>query len=261
MRKSKTRRQTRFQMLKKKYYRDTRNILAISSGLRDSFERAYTVASASIKSEIEEAKTENLILSEKANSIQFEEDTPPSEDELQVFDELGSNYWTIHSSEDSLLSLSETRILFLFKTIEKAIKEMAGIAYPKINKRDFFRWALVISHLKSNGVEIKNLNGYQEVNQLRIVNNNIKHSQEINAETKKIRYWEDEDEFTYKNLEIFYNNIKETVIAFMETLGKSIISATYELSDEKLEEMSKEIFDRLDSKRVKKLIVCLQKKL
>lgn len=254
-------RETRFQKLKRKHYRDKGNIKAISSNFRDSFDKAYSAASASIKSEIEEAKTKNLVLTERADSIQFDEETQPSEADLTVFDELGANYWLIHSNEDSLLSLSEMRIIFLFKSIESAIKEMTVIAYPKTNKRDFFRWELVASHLKINGVEIKNITGYEEVNQLRIVNNNIKHSQELNEETRKIHYWKDEEEFTFKNLERFYDNNKIPIMSFMEALGEAIIRSTYELSDEKLEEMSKELFDRLDRKQTEKLIANLKKKL
>jgi len=119
----------------------------------------------------------------------------------------------------------------------------------------------MVNHLKSNGVKLDKLDGYEAVNQLRIVNNNIKHSSNINAETQKIPYWKHETSFTYKNIDKFYNNINNLIIQFMKDLGETIITAVYEVTDEKLDEMSQLIFDRLETKRVGVLIKKLEERL
>ena len=163
--------------------------------------------------------------------------------------------------KDSLLSLSEMRVIFLFKTIENAIKEILVIAFPKIQKKSLYRWDVIVNLLKSNGVELGKLEGYDAANQLRIVNNNIKHSTKISEETKKIPYWNHETNFTYKNIDTFYNNIHELIIKFMKDLGDAVVIAVYEVTNEKLDEMSQFIFDKLETKRVGLLIIKLEEKL
>lgn len=247
--------------LKKKYYRDKIAIESISESIRDSFDKAYEIAATAIREQIAEGNEKSEIIAEKINAITFEEDTQPSEEELRAFDEFGENAYSIHSNEDALLSLAEMRVVFLFKTVEKAIKEMVEIAFPKINSKDLFRWDMTISHLRANGVEIKTLIGYQETNRLRIVNNNIKHSLNIDTETKNIPCFSTEDEFTYKNLELFYKSIEVPVQEFMSALGKEIVKSAYELSAEKLEEITNELIDRYDNEKIKAIISKLTSKL
>lgn len=247
--------------LKKKCYCDKMSIIGISQSIRDSFDKAYEIASTAIMEQIEEESGKSKIISEKINAITFEEGIQPSEDELRTFDEFGENVYSIHSNEDVLLSLSEMRIIFLFKTVEKAIKEMVEIAFPKINSRDLFRWDILVSHLKTNGVEIKKLSGYQETNRLRIVNNNIKHSLNIDTETKNIPCFSTEEEFSYKNLESFYKSIEIPVQEFMSALGEEVVKSAYELTPEKLEEIANEIFNRYDSEQIKEIINKLTSKL
>jgi hypothetical protein len=247
--------------LKKKCYRDKLAIQSISESIRDSFDKAYDIASTAIREQIAEGNEKNETIAEKINSITFEDGNQPSEEELSAFDEFGENAYAIHSNEDALLSLSEMRVIFLFKTIEKAIKEMVEIAFPKINSRDLFRWDMLISHLRANGVEIKTLNGYQETNWLRIVNNNIKHSLNIDTETKNIPCFSAEDKFTHVNLEIFYKSIEIPAQEFMSALGQEIVKSAYELSTEKLEEITNEIVNRYDSKQIIEIINKLSSKI
>jgi hypothetical protein len=237
------------------------SIISISESIRDSFDKAYEIASTAIREQIDEECKKSEIIAEKINSITFEEDVQTSEDELRAFNDFGENAYSIHLNEGALLSLSEMRVIFLFKTVEKAIKEMVEIAFPKINSRDLFRWDILVSHLRTNGVEIKSLIGYQETNKLRITNNNIKHSLNIDSGTKSISCFSTEEEFTYKNLESFYKSIEGPVQEFMRALGKEIIKSAYDLSVEKLEEITNEIVNRYDSAQIKEIISRLTSKL
>lgn len=247
--------------MKKKCYRDKIAIIGISESIRDSFDKAYEIASTAIREQIKKESEKSELIAEKINALTFEEGIQPSEEELRAFDEFGENAYSIHSNEDVLLSLSEMRIIFLFKTVEKAIKEIVEIAFPKINSRDLFRWDILVSHLRTNGVEIKKLIGYQETNRLRIVNNNIKHSLNIDTETKNIPSFSTEEEFSYKNLESFYKSIEFPVQEFMSALGKELVKSAYELNPEKLEEITNEIFNRYDREQIKEIINKLTSKL
>lgn len=263
-----------FGYLKRKHFRDKTKIRSISNNLSNSFDNAFTMASATLLEGLNEAESRKDILTEQTNQIlsEIENSTPeqfeiehfdfePSEKEQTIFEELGESEWLIESNKDSLLSLSEMRVIFLFKTIENAIKEILVIAFPKIQKKSLYRWDVMVNFLKSNDVELGKLEGYDTANQLRIVNNNIKHSSNIAEETKKILYWKHETNFTYKNINTFYNNIHKLIIKFMKDLGEAIVIAVYELTNEKLDEISQIIFDRLETKRVEVLIIKLEERL
>ena len=77
-------------------------------------------------------------LNERLQGLELTEDNPPTPETLKLFDEWGDRAWAIHSSEDALLALEEMRIVFLFKSVEIAIKEMVATAFPKLNTKDSF---------------------------------------------------------------------------------------------------------------------------
>ena len=263
-----------FGYLKRKHFRDKAKIRSISNNLSNSFDIAFTTASATLQKKLNEAESRKNILTSQTNQIlsEIENSSPepfeienldfePSEKEQALFEKLGESEWLIESNKNSLLSLAEMRVIFLFKTIENAIKEILFIAFPKTQKESLYKWYVMMNLLKNNGVELGKLEGYDAVNQLRIVNNNIKHSSNIAEKTKKIPYWKHETNFTYKNIDTFYNSIHKLIIKFMKDLGEAIVIAVYEISNEKLEEMSHIIFDRLETKRVEMLVIKLEERL
>lgn len=244
-----------------KHHRDKSRIRSIGSGLRGSFDKAYEIAKSTIQKEKKQAKEDYDNLNEKMLGLEFTEDNPPSPEALKLFEEWGDRAWTIDSTEEALLALEEMRVVFLFKTVEIAIKEMVAIAFPKLNSKDLYRWESVTTHLKANGITIGEFTGYRETNALRIVNNNIKHSPELNPETKNsIPYWNDEVEFTDCNLGAFCEHVMPRVIQFIQSLGEAIINAAYEFDDSKLEAMASEISDKLSSNQAAKLIERLRAK-
>ncbi len=253
-----------FGSLKRKHYRDKAKIRSISNNLSSSFDIAFSTASATLKKKLNEAESRKDILTAQTNQILSDIenlDSEPLEEEQTIFEELGESEWIIESNKDSLLSLAEMRVIFLFKTIENAIKEILVIAFPKTQKKSLYRWDVMMNLLKNNGVEVGKLDGYDAANQLRIVNNNIKHSSNIAEETRKNSYWKHETNFTYENINTFYNSINKLVLKFMQGLGEAVVLAVYEISNEEIEEMSHIIFERLETKRVGMLIIKLEERL
>lgn len=249
------------QLLAQKHYMDKVAIRSLSSGLRDSFDRAYDIAKSSITAGIKESGDRYAMLNEKLKEIEIPEDGPPSEEAQDMFDELGQAMYAIDLDTDALLSLEEMRVIFIYKTLEKAVREMIGVAFPRVNKKDLFRWETVKSTLSFYDINITHIDGYQEVNQLRVVNNNIKHTIELNEETKKIPYWKDELEFSPENLSMFYEVVKDQVAVFAESLGQAIISSVYEPDAAKVEKFADEMADKLGNKELSLLIKALNDKL
>jgi hypothetical protein len=73
-------------------------------------------------------------------------------------------------------------IVGLFGQVEICIKNMLAIALPNVNRKALFRWGRLCEALGTVGVEIDRLRGYKRVNQLRCLNNAIKHSELVGRE-------------------------------------------------------------------------------
>ena len=236
-------------------------IRSIASNISDRLAKAYEVARNTIQSEHQEARLALQDIEEQLKGVELTEDHPPSTEELALFDDWGEKAWAIHSSEDDLLVLEEVRVVFLFRTVEIAIKEMMHIAFPNINPKDLYRWDIVKSHLKANGITVGNIPGYQETDSLRVVNNNIKHSPELSEDTKRsLPYWNSELEFTYNNLSNFREQVEPKIRQFMEGLGDTIIEAAFNFDDSKLEGIACDLSERLSSEHAAKLIEKLTSK-
>jgi hypothetical protein len=249
------------QLFAKKHYRDKMEIRGLSSGLRDSFDRAYDIAKSSILAGMRSSEEQYAILNDQIKEIEWPEDEPPSDEALGLFDELGQVMYSITLDTDALLSLEEMRVIYAYKTLEKAVGGMLCVAFPKVNKKDLFKWEAVKSCLSINGIRISQIAGYAEANGLRIVNNNIKHSVDLNDETRNIPFWKDETEFTHENLPKFYELIKDKVLLFAEKLGDALISNVFELDEEKIDTLASEIADRLNNEQISLLIDKLNSKL
>jgi len=73
-------------------------------------------------------------------------------------------------------------IVGLFGQVEICIKNMLAIALPNANQKVLFRWDRLCKALGTVGIEIERLSTYKRVNQLRCLNNAIKHSELVGKE-------------------------------------------------------------------------------
>lgn len=244
-----------------KQSRNRMEIISIANNISDRLAKAYEVARDTIQSEHQEAQLALKAIEEQLKGVELTEDNPPSTEEWTLYDDWSVKAWAIHSSEDDLIVLEEVRVVFLFRAVEIAIKEMMHIAFPNINPKDLYRWDIVKSHLKANGITVGNIPGFQETDSLRIVNNNIKHSSELSEETKRsLPYWNSELEFSYHNLLNFREQVESKIRQFMIGLGEAIIDAAFEFDDSKLDAIASELSERLSSEHAEKLIEKLRSK-
>jgi hypothetical protein len=73
-------------------------------------------------------------------------------------------------------------IVGLYGQVESCIKKMCAIALPKVDAKVLFRWNGLSETLRKTGIEIKTIRCYRQVNQLRCLNNAIKHSDLVGDE-------------------------------------------------------------------------------
>ena len=119
-----------------KQRRNRMAVRSIASNISDRLAKAYVVARDTIQSEHQEAQSALKAIEEQLRGVELTEDNPPSTEELALYDDWGEKAWAIHSTGDDLLVLEEVRVVFLFRTVEIAIKEMMHIAFPNINPKD-----------------------------------------------------------------------------------------------------------------------------
>lgn len=77
--------------------------------------------------------------------------------------------------EDELRALMEMKIIYAFKHLEINTKKLIFHFYNELPNSNP-KWHEMIDFLKKRNIIVKDINGYNEVNQIRLVNNSLKHS-------------------------------------------------------------------------------------
>ncbi len=156
--------------------------------------------------------------------------------------------------EDELFALNEIKIIYAFKHLEINIKNLISISYndKSINKQ--FNWDNLKQYLNLKSIDIHKVNGYNEVNQLREVNNSLKHSNELNNDSlKNYPEFNKEKTITYQSLEKFYARIKNFPNIFLSSLSNRIFDDLYVFKDNRILEIAKSYALRMDKNIAEKL--------
>lgn len=157
--------------------------------------------------------------------------------------------------EEELSTLFEMKIIYAFKHLEIEIKNLISASFNDSSIERFSKWENLIQYLKTKKIEIKLLDNYKEVNQLRTVNNFLKHSNaKIDDSIKWIEEFKETKNINYEILEKFYARIKNSSNAFLSSLSNAIYKSLYEFNDEKLDRIAKSIILRMDKNNADKLI-------
>jgi hypothetical protein len=86
-------------------------------------------------------------------------------------------------NNEHIYALLEMKIIYAFKDVEINTKFLLNAAYSKNTSHEFYKWERLLDFLKEKSIEAGQLKGYQPVNELRLVNNCIKHSVSIRPST------------------------------------------------------------------------------
>jgi len=152
-----------------------------------------------------------------------------------------------HYVEEELNAFAEVQIIYAYKHLEIHIKRLLDIGYGIKNSRQLFKWNTLIEFLKAKSILIEQLEGYTEINQLRRVNNAVKHSDGLQGnefddipELKRKKYTDAE------SLLAFYARIKNVPNQFIAKLGGAIYNERFTFNEDRLKDMSTEIASRMD---------------
>ncbi len=142
-----------------------------------------------------------------------------------------------------LRSLNEMRIIYLFKNLEISLKTIVKEAYPDVNTKEFYRWYTLIGFLEEKRIPVKLLNGYNEVLQVKDVNNLLKHSDSIPQNVNNII--EFKSGIDSDSLEKFALRVRLMVEIFREKLSAEIAKELFDFDDARLDDLVKEYYYRM----------------
>jgi len=151
--------------------------------------------------------------------------------------------------EDELFVLFEMKIIYAFKFLEINIKQLLSAAYEDNFIKRQFRWESISQFLNSKNILIKDLNDYENIDQLRNVNNSFKHSDKvIDQNTKNIKEFQNKDTLNFIDLESFYNRVKKSPNIFLSSLVSNVFKDLYSFPHEKIFAIAKSFALRMGKK-------------
>ena len=205
-----------------------------------------------LKREINEAHSEYNKLNdlEERNPDRFKElEEKANQAGHTLYSEMSGYIQDATYLEEELFALFEMKIIYAFKHLEINIKQLLFAAYQDnyINRQ--FKWDSIVQFLNSKNIIAKDLNEYENINQLRIVNNSLKHSDKvIDQSIKNIPEFKEKETLSYSDLELFYNRIKMSPDIFLTSLVHFVFKDIYSFTDERLFEIAKSFALRMDKK-------------
>lgn len=204
-----------------------------------------------------DAVSNNLItnLEEQIENLQKEIESEPKDSGYM-------NHMQLYFLKKEIFAVAEMKIIYAYKHFEIHLKWLLKASYPEIKERKLYRWESITEFLKSKKINPKTLTNYSEINELRNLNNAIKHGISILDEnTSKIQEFQNRKKLDYDDLVLFYKRIEISSIRFIESLIHKIHQDLYEFDEDRIEKMSKKLIRRMDLTAINLLIEKLKKKI
>jgi len=231
------------------------------------FEDAVTPRLTDITKEMEDFtnKTQTIkreIREYEDSNSQYDNDGRSSESYLELFSEIGGLDYEIDVLAAQRLAIEEMKVVCLYKEFEILLKEIISISFPDTKEKDLFKWNKVDTILKSKGILVTDIINNKIINELRLVNNNIKHSSVMGEEISKVNIAEfvGDETFTYESLSDFYDRVRNQPVRFLEYLVKQIIDYLFVFDDERIDTIANEFGGRMEKETAIKLAEALIKK-
>lgn len=158
-------------------------------------------------------------------------------------DSLNLPTWHYNQEEAKLRLLIELLIIHQYKEFEINLKTLTKAIYPDdfVQYRNFYDFEKLF---KKKGIDFSGLKSYESLNQLREVNNAIKHSQYILCDkviNLNISQFEELQELNqnrknnlpdrdvgFHELDEFYNRVKNSTFDFLNELATKISKSNYQ---------------------------------
>lgn len=161
--------------------------------------------------------------------------------------------------KEEIWALVEMKIIYAFKFLEINIKKLIRTGFSETQTKDFYKWDSLNSFLKGKNIKQYKLKGFQEVIQIKDVNNSLKHSGEFNDEIKKrIPEFRDKGNISFNDLNLFYARIKDFPKTYLGELASAIQAELYEFNEQKIDEIANDIACRMEKKDMEILIEAIK---
>jgi len=134
-----------------------------------------------------------------------------ADNELVFFNEI---------KESQLMALCEIKILYLYKEVETRLKTII-YKYYGASTRKLSNLSKISDFFDRNSIDIKKIQFYEKVDDLRCVSNDLKHSLKIN-QSKHISEFNGLETFSGDSLESFLNNKLSNVDWFFYELLRKV---------------------------------------
>ena len=163
--------------------------------------------------------------------------------------------------KEEIWALIEMKIIYAFKFLEITIKKLIRTSFSGTKTNDFYKWDALNRFLRSKNIRTENLKGFQEVIQIKDVNNSLKHSGEFSDEIKKrIPEFRNKEDITFNELNTFYLRIKIFPKIYIGELASAIQTELYEFNEQKIERIANNIAYRMEKNDTDLLIKVLKSK-
>ena len=172
--------------------------------------------------------------------------------------ELSNCAMDIYFLERELLAISEMKIIYAFKNFETHLIWLLKASYNSEVPKRIFKWETIKDFLLSKKIRLSAIHGYEEINQLRLLNNSIKHSLKAKpSDLGDIREFQGKEDVQFQDLLDFYNRVEGQIIIFISSLSDEIENDLYQFDEERLEALSKSFKERMDNATLEKFILKL----
>jgi len=119
----------------------------------------------------------------------------------------------------------------------------------------------MIDFLKKKNITVKEVDGYTEVNQLRLVNNSLKHShQSVDKSLMEIEEFKNGSIQNFESLDSFYERVIESPSLFFCDLLEKIEKEINDFNELKLKKIAEKATNRMNKETAEKLIMEIERK-
>lgn len=152
-----------------------------------------------------------------------------------------------------LFEIEKMKIVFLYIKIEHTYKEIVKIAYPELkSSKCLYNFENLKSFFESKNIKLTFIENFQVIDEIRLVNNEIKHSAGKIQEQKvlKIDEFSQSEEFSRNSLTLFLLNRNNLIKVFFKDLVEKIIKEEFIYTPEKLDNIIEKLRTKLTKQQM-----------
>lgn len=162
--------------------------------------------------------------------------------------------------EEEIMALIEMKIINSYRQFEVHLKFLIKSWYSDFDKSNNYKWEDLKNFLKLKGINLNKIENYNEINELREVNNAIKHSHILKSRIVPLEL-KNKENIKFVDVLKFYKRIEITFEPFFISLQNEIEKEQYVFDDLRLNCMADELVNRMDNATISKYIKVLKSKI